>query len=55
MDNTKEARGAAIAHLVLQQQQYSINSFYNVVINLINHPQLNKNVTGLDGTSLEPF
>ncbi len=56
MDNTREARGAAIAHLVLQQQQYSINSFYNVVINLINHPQLNKNVTGLDGyRRLSPF
>ena len=25
MDNTREARGAAIAHLVLQQQEHSIN------------------------------
>ena len=56
MDNTREARGAAIAHLVLQQQEHSINSFYNVVINLINHPQLNQNVSKLNGyRRMSPF
>ena len=56
MDNTREVRGAAIAHLVLQQQEHSINSFYNVVINLINHPELNQNISVLDGyRRLSPF
>ena len=56
MDNTREVRGAAIAHLVLQQQEHSINDFYNVVINLINHPELNQNISVLDGyRRMSPF
>lgn len=57
MKNAKGARAAAILTLVVNQIENShINTFFNVVINLINHPVMNKYTSYMEGyKSSSPF